>query len=69
MYLSEIVKGIAQTLLLPNWIAGWSGLLSFLPLYFNRVPKEEAMMREHFGKEYEDYCARTPRVVPFWPFP
>jgi protein-S-isoprenylcysteine O-methyltransferase Ste14 len=64
MYASQWLWSIAQALLLPNWIAGWSGLLSFAPLYFLRVPREEAMMREQFGTAYRDYEERTGRIIP-----
>lgn len=56
--------GIAQTLLLPNWIVGLSGLTSFASLYFLRVPREERMMLEEFGEVYQAYMQRTGRVIP-----
>jgi protein-S-isoprenylcysteine O-methyltransferase Ste14 len=64
MYASQAVWSLAQLLLLPNWIAGWAGLVTFLPLYLSRIPNEEQMMLDHFGKAYQDYCARTGRLVP-----
>ena len=64
MYASQLLWGIAQFLLLQNWIAGPAGLVGFLLLYFVRVPKEERMMLDHFGDEYRAYSARTGRIVP-----
>lgn len=64
MYASQLLTGIAQALLLQNWIAGPGGLVAFFLLYLVRVPKEEAMMLDHFGDEYRAYCARTGRIVP-----
>ena len=64
MYTSFWLWGIAQALLLNNWIYGPLGLLSVAWLYFSRVSNEEAMMREQFGPEYDAYCESTPRVVP-----
>jgi protein-S-isoprenylcysteine O-methyltransferase Ste14 len=64
MYASQWLWGLAQALLLPNWLAGFSGLVAFLPLYLVRVPKEERMMLDHFGDAYRAYCARTGRVLP-----
>ena len=64
MYSSQLLWGLAQLALLPNWLAGCGGLLSFLALSFLRVPREEQMMRDHFGDEYRAYCARTGRVLP-----
>jgi protein-S-isoprenylcysteine O-methyltransferase Ste14 len=67
MYASEWLWGIAQALLLQNWIAGWAGLALFTPLYVLRVPREERMMLDRFGEEYRAYMNRTGRVVPRLP--
>lgn len=64
MYASHLVWSLAQALLLPNWIAGWAGLASFLPLYLSRVPNEERMMRDHFGEAYQAYSSQTGRILP-----
>ena len=56
--------GLAQALLLQNWIAGLSGFVSFALLYFLRVPREEQMMLEEFGEPYRAYMERTGRVIP-----
>jgi protein-S-isoprenylcysteine O-methyltransferase Ste14 len=55
---------LAQALLLHNWLAGWAGLICFLPVYMLRVPREEQMMLDHFGEEYRHYMQQTGRVVP-----
>jgi protein-S-isoprenylcysteine O-methyltransferase Ste14 len=64
MYASQWVWGVAQALLLRNWISGWSGLVLFAPLYLSRVPREEQMMLEQFGEAYRAYMSRTGRVFP-----
>ncbi|MGZ5811939.1 MAG: protein-S-isoprenylcysteine O-methyltransferase [Xanthobacteraceae bacterium] len=64
MYSAFWLWAIAQALLLPNWIAGLSGLVGFGTLYFGRVGHEERMMLEAFGDGYRDYMARTRRIVP-----
>jgi protein-S-isoprenylcysteine O-methyltransferase Ste14 len=64
MYASGWLLGIAQGLLLWNWIAGASGLAAFALLYFQRVPREEQMMIDQFGEEYQNYMKRTGRVIP-----
>jgi protein-S-isoprenylcysteine O-methyltransferase Ste14 len=64
MYASQWLWGIAQTLLLQNWIAGLIGLVGFIPMYLLRVPSEERMMLEHFGEAYRSYMKRTGRVFP-----
>jgi len=64
MYASIWLFGIAQGLLLQNWLAGWSAFVTFAPMYFLRTPREERMMIEHFGQEYRDYMEQTGRVWP-----
>jgi protein-S-isoprenylcysteine O-methyltransferase Ste14 len=67
MYASEWLWGVAQALLLQNWVAGWAGLVLFTPLYVLRVPREERMMLDRFGEGYRAYMDRTGRVVPRLP--
>lgn len=64
MYSAFWLWAIAQALLLPNAVAGLSGLIGFGTLYFFRVGQEERLMLDAFGAEYGDYMARTGRVVP-----
>lgn len=68
MYAAIGLFGLAQGLLLSNWLAGWSALATLLVLYFVRVPREERMMHEHFPQEYRAYARRTGRLIPrLWP--
>jgi len=64
MYLSLWLLVVAQAMILPNYVAGFSGLLPFGILYFLRVGNEEKMMAEYFGAEYEQYMKRTGRLFP-----
>jgi len=64
MYVSIFLFGVAQALMLQNWVAGFSGLVTFVPLYLVRTPREEQMMREWFGEEYQDYVRQTGRITP-----
>lgn len=64
MYLAILLFGLAQGLLLPNWLAGWLALGTFLLLYIVRFPREEQMMRDQFGQAYDDYARRTGRLIP-----
>lgn len=65
MYAAFWLWALAQALLLPNWIAGLSGLLGFGTLYWFRVSKEEQLMLDTFGDAYRAYMARTARLVPW----
>ena len=66
-YAANWLWGIAQALLLWNWIAGLSKLVLFVPIYLQRVRREEQMMLDQFGEEYRSYMSRTGRIIPhFW---
>ena len=64
MYSSLFLYSIGQWLVLPNWVAGPSYLVTFGILYALRVDAEERMMLEAFGPDYEAYMSRTKRLVP-----
>jgi protein-S-isoprenylcysteine O-methyltransferase Ste14 len=64
MYSAFWLWAVAQALLLPNWVAGFSGIVGFGILFFGRVAREERMMLDTFGDRYREYMVRTYRVVP-----
>jgi protein-S-isoprenylcysteine O-methyltransferase Ste14 len=66
MYASLWLLVIAQAMILPNWVAGFTGLIPLGTLYFSRVNNEERMMIEEFGKAYEGYMRTTGRIFPKW---
>jgi len=64
MYAALFLYSVGQLLVLPNWIAGPSYLLTFGILFALRVRVEERMMLDEFGADYAAYAARTKRLVP-----
>ncbi len=64
MYAAIWLISIAQALLLQNWLAGWSALVTFGLMYFVRISREERMMCEVFGEEYRLYMRQTGRIFP-----
>jgi protein-S-isoprenylcysteine O-methyltransferase Ste14 len=64
MYAAIWLWSAAQAMLLANWLAGWSALVAFAPMYVLRTPREERMMCEHFGEEYRQYMRQTGRLLP-----
>jgi len=64
MYLALLLYSLGQTIALPNWVAGPSYLVAFGILFVFRVRREERMMVEEFGADYEAYMARTKRLIP-----
>ena len=64
MYSAIFLYGLAQALLLANGVAGPACLAAFTIMFLARVAREERMMRDRFGGEYEAYAARSKRLVP-----
>lgn len=64
MYSAFWLLALAQTALLPNWIAGLSGIIGWGILFFLRVGREERLMIETFGEDYREYMRRTARIIP-----
>lgn len=64
LYASLWLWGLAQPLLIQNWLAGWVGLVAVGLLSMVRIPREEAMMEVHFGRAYQEYSQRTGGLVP-----
>lgn len=64
IYAAIWLASLAQALLLHNWIAGLSGLVTFLPVFLVRLYKEERMMIEAFGDEYREYRRATGGIFP-----
>ena len=64
MYSAFWLWAVAQALLLPNWVAGFAGIVGFGTLFFGRVGEEERLMCDAFGDEYRAYMHRTSRVLP-----
>jgi protein-S-isoprenylcysteine O-methyltransferase Ste14 len=64
MYASIWLFSLAQALLLDNWLAGWSVVCVFACMYVVRTPKEEQMLLDQFGEDYETYMMETGRLFP-----
>ena len=69
MYLGFLLWALAQALLLPNWIVGVMGFVGWIAIFGTRVRREEGMMLQQFGEEYQAYfyMDRTARLIP-WVF-
>ena len=64
MYSALTLYSVGQALLIPNWVAGFSNVITLTVLIALRLGAEEKMMAEQFGDEYAAYSARTKRLVP-----
>jgi protein-S-isoprenylcysteine O-methyltransferase Ste14 len=67
MYSACFLWVIAQALLLPNWLGGLAGLVEFTTLYFERIAREERLMRSQFGDAWTAYCKTAGRLWPSKP--
>lgn len=64
IYASLVLWALAQPLLLQNAVSGLAGGVAVALLWWIRVPREEAMMRAHFGDAYRRYEERSGRLLP-----
>ena len=64
VYAAMWLWAIAQSLLMENWVAGFSLAVCFLPLYLTRVPQEEKMLIAYYGEKYQAYMENTGRILP-----
>ncbi len=64
IYSAHILWGIAQALMLPNWLAGWGGLLFIIPVFLIRIPNEEKTMVDQFGEMYTAYMKKVGGLYP-----
>jgi len=64
MYTAIFLGMASQAFLLANWIAGPSGFFVFTIMFAARLRREERMMAKQFGESYEEYRARTKRLIP-----
>ncbi len=63
-YLGMLLSAIGWALAFRSIVGVLLSLLLLIPL-IPRIRSEERLLREHFGKEYDDYVARTWRLVPW----
>lgn len=64
IYASLWLYALAQLLMLSNLVAGPAGLLAALLVTLLRIPREEAMMIDHYGEEYKAYRERVGGLIP-----
>jgi len=64
MYAAHLLWGLAQMLMLHNWIAGFAYLVVIIPRTLVRIQHEERIMLEKFGDEYRHYLEKTGGLLP-----
>jgi protein-S-isoprenylcysteine O-methyltransferase Ste14 len=63
-YTGGIQYAFGFALLFRSWIGVIGILLTFF-VFLQRIKDEEALMHSEFGNEWEAYCQRTWRLIPF----
>ena len=62
-YLGLLVNSLGWALAFRSAV-GMMLVIVTLPLILARIKAEEMLLRTTFGSEYDDYCARTSRLIP-----
>ncbi|MCL2735961.1 MAG: isoprenylcysteine carboxylmethyltransferase family protein [Propionibacteriaceae bacterium] len=64
-YLSDLAIFIGAALAMRNLVVVIIVLVSFIPAYVYRIHAEEQMLLDIFGCDYQDYQARSKRLLPY----
>src|SRR5215471_9940075 len=64
-YLGDLLMWFGAGIATSNWIAAAAISLPMIGSYWYRVKVEEAMLANAFPREYQNYAARTWRLIPF----
>jgi protein-S-isoprenylcysteine O-methyltransferase Ste14 len=64
MYAGYLLLFLGAFLLSAGWLIGLAGAAIILSLMTARLPREEALLSQRFGREYQDYRAETGRFFP-----
>lgn len=64
VYTAFVCIWLGFLLLTDNWFAGGTGLAAFAIIMAVRVPREERLLLERFGADYEAYRRKTGRFLP-----
>lgn len=64
-YLGVILTWTGAAFATNNWVAVVVAVVGMMAAYPYRIRTEEEMMRVTYGREYEDFQARTWKLVPF----
>jgi protein-S-isoprenylcysteine O-methyltransferase Ste14 len=69
IYTAYFVLFVATGVFTRSWIIGVLGMIVIGTLMTSRLVREESMLRERFGKEYEEYARQVGRFIPRRPKP
>ena len=61
----EVLLAVLAYALFANYLAPYIAFLAGVPVVYIIVLLEENELRQRFGSEYEAYCRRVPRFIPW----
>ncbi|MCL5292390.1 MAG: isoprenylcysteine carboxylmethyltransferase family protein [Actinobacteria bacterium] len=64
MYLTALLLGLLFGVMSGFWYSLLIWLVAYAFVYGQVIPYEEAFLKRKFGREYEEYCRRVPRLIP-----
>jgi protein-S-isoprenylcysteine O-methyltransferase Ste14 len=64
IYTAYFMNYLGGGLLASHWVLTFIPVIFFGVLVFNRMGKEEQMLRKEFGAEYENYASQTGILLP-----
>jgi protein-S-isoprenylcysteine O-methyltransferase Ste14 len=64
-YLGAFLVAIGLAILFRSWVGLAAGVL-FLGVLLFRIKDEETLLRREFGQEWETYCKRSWRLLPYF---
>jgi protein-S-isoprenylcysteine O-methyltransferase Ste14 len=64
-YLGQLLVFLGIGLALANWLSIVGLLVPVMVGFAWRIHVEEAALRARFGEEFDDYCRRTRRLIPW----
>lgn len=65
LYLGSLLIGVGLVLAGAQWVLGVIFVLFFLFVYVPVMRREERKLREHFGRQFDDYAAAVPLFIPW----
>lgn len=64
MYLTALALGLLFGVMSGLWYSVLIWVAAYTFVYSQAIPYEEEFLRKKFGREYEEYCNRVPRLIP-----
>lgn len=63
-YAGAFVLYVASAVFMHAWFSAVASALILALAFIRRIHREETVLKEAFGKEYESYCTEVKRVIP-----